>query len=218
MNINIGKAVGFFAVALIFVLSAVWLSSLIDNKVNPPQKTPQETINEIQETLSPYQAKDTMEKLLIIEDFSNSSSNGEPTDAFTKELEVQGIITGGFLFVRASVNDKALTQYADIYVKIMQPNKEETELGGHLVASFSLETPKSKQFTELLFKLSDIKYKKSFDDSTNNVLVGNWLAALNELEEKHVLGFTSTTQNGIIEEISIFYECLENTDCSITTK
>ena len=141
-----------------------------------------------------------------------------------KDLIVKGIVTKGYLYVVANADSKALqtsdpNKFDDIYINLIELGADSAhskQYGGHLIESRSLDTPKSDSQTELLFSLADIPYLKTYTDPNKEIISGNWLAILNENLHKRVIAFSSTLKQGTVKELSIYYTCLENTDCSIT--
>ncbi len=210
---NLATSIILFILAIALLFVAI-LNNHKDNTANEVTTT---TLATIQKQVSPYEAKDVMGKVVIIQNFKNSSVSNKPTNSFEKTLTMTGVVTDGYLYVKADVGGKALTQYDDIYTKLLETSPGSyQEYGGHLIKSQSLDTPTSETQTELLFDLSSIKYKKNFTDSEKEVLSGNWLSVLNDSSSKKVLGFSSTARQGNIQEMAIYYKCLENTNCSIT--
>ncbi|TSC54832.1 MAG: hypothetical protein LiPW30_298 [Parcubacteria group bacterium LiPW_30] len=201
---------------ILFILAVSLLFFAIKNSSKEDSKT-NISIETIKEEVIPYKAKDSMSKVLVVKDFKNSSISHSPTDTFKKTLEVNGTIVGGYIYIKADVDNRALTSFDDIYVKLIESSHGlYKEYGGHLIQSQSLDTPKNDKQTEFLYELSSIKYKKSFTDSDKEVLSGNWLAILNDSTTKKILGFSSTSRNGDMQEMYIYYKCLDNTDCSIS--
>ena len=174
-------------------------------------------IDNIQKVLTPYEAKDNLNKLIVIQNFENTVIKTTPNKSFTKTLITKGSFSSGYLYIKASVNGKAMDKLGDIYVKISgNVNGKYQEAGGHLIAHKGLSVPKSDTHTEILFELSDIKYKESYLKSDIEVISGDWLTLLNSDKSKMVIGFSSTEQIGKIEEFSIYYQCVEGNNCSIS--
>lgn len=188
--------------------------------VNAPTATP-----------VPYTEKNLMNAKVVTEDFSNSAPNQVPNSKQVKLIKVTGEIQNGYLYVIASAGGHALQtsdpeNFDDIYANLIELTNEGTpesrEHGGHLVAAASLETPKSKNETELLFPLSYIPYVKSYKDpngqlvDVKNALNSDWLQYLNDKNhaEKLVI-YSSTVKQGNIQKLIIYYTCKEGSDCAI---
>ena len=205
------------SITLLVIAIGVLFFAIFNDTKHPLSTDAGDTLDNIEKTLTPYDAKDKMKKEVLVTDFTNSSVDHEPTNVFTKSLEVKGTIAGGYLYVKASVDQSSLTKDDDVYLKLTQnANGKYSEFGGHLIESQSLATPKNATSTELLFELSSVRYKKAYTDSNLEVLSGNWLNVLNNGNSRIVLGFVSTERKGEIEELAIYYECLEQTSCNIS--
>lgn len=208
-------------ILMAIILSLVWISNLLF-----PQKPSEnnnidkikEQIGKIEEKIkTPYERKNELNKTEIIRNFKNSSKDNKPTDDFRKKLNITGQFAGGYIHIKASVNSRALEQSDGVYLKLSgKINNEYTELGGHLRRS--LETPKYEIITEFLFDLSDVKYKKNYWDPDFEILSGNWLDIINSKDSQIILGFSSTTGEGNLEEVSIYYQCTSGSECSIKTE
>lgn len=214
LTLIIGLAALVIATILIF-----FVRSVFEPKDKVEQlKTIEETTNDIQQALTPYESKDKLKNVVILEDFTNSIANNNPTKTFNNRLLVSGLFSQGYLYVKASIDNSSIENKGSIYTKmyVLSSDGLYQEFGGHLISSQSLDTPKSNDFTELLYQLSDIKYKKDFQDSDVEVISANWLKLLNMVGNHGILGFVSTVGNGKIIELSLYYECIQGTDCSIS--
>ena len=186
---------------------------------SPVPSSLEEKIENIQKTISPYEKKDQLTKLQVFEDISNTVKNNNPTNVIEKSIVSSGNLKEGYLYVRASANSEKLSSGEDVYVKIKGSlDGKHQEFGGHLIESKSLDTPKSDKHSELLFELSDVKYKENYFRSDIEVVSGNWLAMLNRGSNQSVLSFSSTLRDGRIEELSIYYDCVEGERCSLILK
>ncbi len=213
MKGNLATSIVLLIVAIIVFFAAIWGNNSTKTNVSPATEA---AIENIQKTLTPYDAKENQKKIVLVEHFKNSSKDHQADAWFTENLLVKGTISDGYLYVKGSVNGSALSKDDDIYVKLTQiVEGAYSEFGGHLIGSQSLETPTNASSTELLFDLSSVRYKKSFADSNREVTSGNWLDVLNNAGNRTLIGFTSTTRTGDIEELSFYYECLPETDCEI---
>ncbi len=220
-------AASFFAFIGLVIASTIFLFidqlSMGQKKAEQTEKIEQivTNTNKIAENIEkPYEKLSKIRKVVILENFENSTHNEKSTAWFSKDLQVQGLFKSGYLYVKASIDDQAFNGRGYVYIKIqatLEPYTY-TEYGGHLLKSKSLETPLTSEYTELLFDLSDVKYKKTYTDSDIEVTAADWLSLLNNGKEQRTLGFTSTVGKGKIIELSFFYECVDNTECSITSR
>lgn len=206
---------------LIAVVAATFLIIVVRSNFEPKKETKQleriETnTQEIKKIATPYEYKDSLNKVVIIKDFVNSTKNGAVTNYFDKQFAVSGPFNQGYLYIKVSVDNKALNPKDDVYAKLYTIiDGQYQEFGGHLILSKSLDTPRSLENTELLFELSDIKYKKDYQGKEVEVLSGDWLELMNAGSNQKIVGFTSTMGTGKIIELSIYYECVKGANCSI---
>lgn len=171
---------------------------------------------EIKKKITPYEYKDKLSKIEVVKDFHNSTTNTKSSETFTRNFSTQGAFRDGYIYVKAAIDNKPLDNYGDVYIKLSAMfGFRYSEYGGHLIESKSLDTPKSPNYTEMLFKLSDVKYKENYKQSDVEVISADWLKLLNEGSKQRVMGFTSTVYSGHIIEISIYYDCIEGSRCSI---
>ena len=220
-NASVGTTIVFLILALLLIGFVFYRQSYIEQGQEQSKEQQvqidkiEEDIESLTKQLTPYKRKDKMLKALVIDNFANSSANNKPTAVFNNPISVSGTIKNGLIYVRASVNERALTKNDDIYVKISgQIQGQYVELGGHLIEGKSIDVPKSSDFTEVLFDLTDVKYKESFNDPDYEVSAGDWLKLLNGGNSQIILSFVSTERNGLIEDLSFYYDC-ETVDCSI---
>lgn len=173
---------------------------------------------EIKKTISPYEYKETLGKVVILENFENSILNQKPTRWYKVNFRAYGVFKQGYLYIKVSVDGKAFTSNEDVYAKLsatVMPVHQYREFGGHLIGDKGLPTPKSSEFTEMLFDLGDIKYKENYLKSDIEIISADWLKLLNEGSSQKILGFTSTVNQGRIIELSIYYQCEKDNNCSI---
>ncbi len=133
------------------------------------------------------------------------------------EVEKQFLTTGKFrrayIFIDASVdNGKPLTVYDSIYILL-------NDKGGHILRNKSLLTP-SSDTTQLLYDMREIPYITSIPYSENKqLLFANWLGEINSKESISFYTFLSSWRpGGLIKEITIAFECEEDSECDIVLK
>lgn len=211
-------------IGLVFLIIATFLIGAIKSIFEPKIENKQlerieSDTKEIRRNLTPYESKEQLKKITIVKDFENTTRNEQTTKYFNSSLTVNGLISQGYLFVKVSIDNKTIQDNGDVYVKLSGlVNYQNQDLGGHLIQSRGLETSNSPDQTELLYELSDIKYKKDFKDSNLEVISANWLDLLNEGTGKTIFGFTSTVGQGKIIELSLYYDCVKGSDCSIVAE
>lgn len=190
-------------------------SSSTDQKIVEIQKD----LNTIKEqiNLSDYSKKDTLKKAIVASNFRNSVKNNKPNATIEKTILVTENISYGYLYVKASVPEGSLLPYDSIYVKLASNlNSQYTEIGGHLRRDKSFEVPKNSSSTEVLYDLQNVFYKASvpYDEKTT-AISADFLKLLNEGQGTKIISFTSTLREGTISELSFYYECESQTQCSI---
>lgn len=210
----IALAIGAF---VIFGMQRLLLPKPKDNtqKIEDIAKDTQQ----IKKQITPYEYKDGLIKIVLVENFTNSTAGQKPTSFFEKYLQVNGTLKDGFLYIKANINGAALDTKSDIYTKLSSfyDNKHH-EYGGHLIKEKSLDIPVHSDYSEFLYKLSDVKYKGSFTDSDIEITSADWLSLLNIGSNQRLVGFSSSVDNGTIAELSFYYSCAEGTQCSVTLK
>lgn len=214
----ISLLVGLLAVVVAVLLIAIINNNFGLNKDSQLEKIQSDT-EKIKKIVVPYEYKNQLQKVNIIENYKNTTIGGQPRTFFTKQLITNGLFEQGFLYVKASANDRSLLRNDNIYVKLTDVTQGQYhEYGGHLIKTKSLETPKSDSATELLYDLSDIKYKETYLDTDVEVLSADWLKLLMEGENQKIIGFSSTIEKGTIIELSFYYKCVQGQECSISVR
>ncbi|MFC1623644.1 hypothetical protein ACFL05_00805 [Patescibacteria group bacterium] len=137
-----------FATTIILLVVAISLLVVSFTREKEKEETIEETkqaLEQIQKTLSPYESKNKMKKITIVNNFQNFVTNEKESNSFNKIIIVKGTIKNGLLYAHTSVNDQALSEYDDIYVKLARIIGDDyIDFGGHLIESQSLEIPSGK--------------------------------------------------------------------------
>lgn len=219
------KGISTLILSLLFVTVAAWIFTYVQKKQGVVTQTV--STHTASTTPSDYDAKNTMEKVTVISDFKNTVVNNVPSVKVSKTLKVQGSFASGYLYVKADVSGKALqiqdpANYDAVFASLVELtlNGKDVEFGGHLIQGRSLDTPAHDTYTELLYKLSDVVYKKKFTDPDTEVFSGNWLEVINDKSTREkIVSFSSTVKGvGNIQELSIYYQCAEGSTCSISAE
>lgn len=208
--------VGVCAIALGYFL-VVSIGNIFGNKKENQVDQIAQDVKSIQQNLSPYAYKEKLKKIVVISNFENTSVNNKPSNTGTATLKINGKILKGYLYAKISVNQKPLNSWSDLYVKVQREISGKTEeYGGHLVTSKGLETPIQNEYSEILFDLSDIKYKEKYTSSNIEITSSDWLKLFNESAyTPKIISFASTAGKGKIIELSLYYDCVDGSDCSI---
>lgn len=224
-NMNFLKAIGFFFAALIFVLSAVFLSKWINGDSKPITSTT--TIPEIIERkmvscppdrLS-YSTVSQNVKLIDKETamFAENGKFANPQVIIAKSETSDSKVACGYLFVRAGTKSNgALQDWEDVYIN---PNS----FGGHIISKSAISINDGENYSEYLFSLDRIPYWATSE--RKSVLNADWAALLNVSNEvKFDIALNTNDKTGFINEIAIAYKCWnpktgeENTGCKLDVK
>ena len=162
-----------------------------------------------------YDAYELFEKKVILVENNRSfvTKDYNKIGEIRKQFLTEGKFRRAYIFINASVdNGKPLTSYDSIYVTLNYK-------GGHILRNKSLAIPASNT-TRLLYDMQEIPYITNVPYSENKQpLFVNWLAELNSGNNNSLYTFLSSwREGGLIEEISIVFECEENSSCDIILK
>jgi hypothetical protein len=158
-----------------------------------------------------YTALSDMKRLTLVKNFESWTPNSEIPNEFVKELKIAraGNISRGYVYIRASVDDVALTRWESVYVKF-------DDLGGHLFRAKSLPVPNGDK-TELLYALDDVPYLSSVPYSESRAPEhADWFSLVRSNSSFFVFSFISSLRPATIEEITIYYACAGAAECSLT--
>jgi len=167
-----------------------------------------------------FQARKNLEKKILIDHFENSVVDSEPTKTFTKKLLTTGKFNHGYLYLKASVNGRALVLPDDIYINLAAATTTDRyqSFGGHLIAAESLGAPPEDAYTELIYDLSRVVFKERYFETEADKKTADWISVLNDDRGPELAAFMSTLGKGVIEEASFYYDCLSGTACGVETK
>lgn len=218
---NIGVTIFLLSLAVLLLIFSVKQqfeakkqSEVIQNQV---QKTVDQAIQQSQtqksSELPDYESLTRLKKLILVSGFESWTPNSEldPTKMSRKIILNKGSLAKGYIYLKVSLDGKALSQWESIYVKM-------NDRGGHLFRPQSLEVPKSDK-TELLYALNYIPYL--FDIPYNERFipaVTNWFEFFTPNNEVEVTSFISSRKPAILEEIALYYECSKDSDCLLSIK
>lgn len=217
---NFLKAIGFFLVALLFVLSAVFLSKWITTEDTPQGvevavPVTRQIVSCPQDRLS-YSVVDKSIGL-ISKKTVMFASNGEfinPQIVVTKSETEDSKVACGYVFVRAGTETNgALQSWEDIYIN---PNT----FGGHIVSQNAISVNDGENFSEYIFSLDRIPYWPT--TARKVVLSADWASLLNVSNQvKFDIALNTNDRTGFIDELKIAYKCWnpktgeENTGCKL---
>lgn len=209
--------------ALILVSIGVVALIILDNTTGI-FRTPREKITEKEVQVMPkpkpseypdYEAYKSLPNKIILVNNNPSfvTKDYKKIGEAEKQFLVKGKFNRAYIFIDVSVdNGSPLTVYDSIY--ILLKNK-----GGHILRNKSLPIPPSDT-TQLLYDMREIPYITSIPYSENKQqLFADWLDEINLKESASFYAFLSSWRpGGLIKEITIAFECEENSNCDIKVK
>ena len=220
---NFWKALQYFGEALIFVLLAVYLSSLItgDQRPIPLQPVDRQVVSCSPDFLS-YQKlienpKSVVDLISIKTPMYAENEEFHSKIIITKIETEKSKVACGYLFVRAGTDTNGHLQgWENLSIN---PNG----FGGHINSENNIGSGDSSNYSEYLFPLSKISYWKTRNDRVKgNLLSADWGVLLNVSKTiSFEIGLNTNDKTGFIDKFSIAYKCWnpftgeENQDCSI---
>jgi len=147
----------------------------------------------------------------------NGCVNDKPAtvefDGIDKKYKINGKFSRAYLFIEALVDYKRpLTVWDDFYFKINQ-------LGGHLIPDKNALPVPPGDSSRYLYDLRSISYYPTIRDKeneTNKQINKNLFNLLTDGNIIRVITSISSDRPGrVIKEVVIFYECSEESKCSI---
>lgn len=163
-----------------------------------------------------YDSLSKLQSLIITKDFTSWTPNPPYADnakSITTLIVEKGNISKGYIYVRASLNGdnpSPLTQWESMYLK-MNNN------GGHLFRPLSLKVPPSNK-TELLYSLNNVPYVTYPYKEDKTPTIANWFTYFKDKKQIRVDAFISSRSPAKIEEIILYYNCVEGEPCEIKIK
>ncbi len=157
-----------------------------------------------------YDSLEDLNSLIIIKDKISWSPEGkiEKIIAYQKQLESVGQFAKIYLYAEVSINDKPLTQYESLYVKLDNE-------GGHLFRPQSLKIP-ADTITRLLYAINNVPYLETVPYSENKTPIAtNWFQLFKNNSIITLNTFISSLKPATINKIIFYYNCAEDSNCSI---
>ena len=214
-------------VQLIFILGlgllAIWVTSLF-NRTNSKEEIVKEVTKQI--ILRRPTCADTSDSFATLPNVilaSNLNSYGENGLFVNQKISVvKSVGSGsqvacGYLYVKAHAGSRPLQ------LKWEHPYVKPSQFGGHIVTDNAILNREIDGKTELLFNLSKIKYWE--DNNTPDIRESDWASLLNVSNRvKFVISLNTIDKAGIIDEVSIAYQCWspetgqKTTDCQLSVE
>jgi hypothetical protein len=219
MDNSIWKRLVASVILLILTVASIWF---IVNMNNQKRDLPVGDIKPISVQSSDFPDYDALTSLtpiaLVKAVDSNMTNIMDPQ--LTKHIEIKGNFSRLYLYTELSVNDKPLTDWDSLYVKF-------DNTGGHLFRPDTLKVPTDNKATRLLYNTSVVPYLTNTPYSeTRTPQDVDWFDNVftNKINPESIRNvrfdtFISTTQNGTIHLIALYYSCMKETpDCYIKLK
>ena len=147
----------------------------------------------------------------------NGCINNSPAtvdfDGLHKSYAIKGKFSRAYLYVEALVDyRRPLTSWDDVYFKI-------NDFGGHLIANDNLLPVPPSDSSRYLYDLSSVSYFSTIGDKANRINKHNNINLFSLLQDginiNTWVSISSNRPGRVIKEASIYYECLQGSDCSI---
>lgn len=167
----------------------------------------------IASTYPDYNSLGNLKKLNIISNFESwtPDSNVYPDKTQTVVVLDKGELSKGYLYVKTSVDNGPLSRWESIFIQM-------NFRGGHLLRTKGLPVPQGEK-TELLYALDDISYVITVPYKENDEYSKtNWFNLFKQGSQIRIDAFISSLKPALIEEVSLYYECKINTECSLSIK
>lgn len=188
-----------------------------ENLHNDIKQTVNQALKESQNQPSQFPDYDSLNRIkrlsLINKPFESwtPDSKLEPKMIVNKIILNKGELSKGYIYVKASLDRKALSAWESIFLKM-------NYTGGHLFRSKSLAVPPSDK-TELLYSLDYVPYLEDIPyNESLNPLVTNWFQFFLPGQEIQIISFISSLKPALIEDLAVYYECKKDSDCLLTLK
>lgn len=213
--------IGLVVLFIVGYIAADQLLAYLNRREQPSVPTPTTTVQTPiiaapSSSPSDYPDFDSLPKLkrlVLAKDFESWTPGGKISDIklVTKIVVQKGSLSKGYLFIRASVNGGPLTQWESVYVKM-------NYRGGHIFRKLSLATPTSNS-TQLLFALNQVPYLANGSYSElRSPLFTDWFPLFRDRNEIDVMSFISSLRPAKIDELTLYYQCLNDEKCQLTKK
>lgn len=150
-----------------------------------------------------------MSKLELVKNFTSWTPHSTVVNAKTKLIRISSVgeISKAYIYLKANVEGQALSKYESFYLKF-------NNTGGHLFRPYTLALPDST-VTELLYPLERISYLPSIPYSeAREASETDWLALLAN-KNINIFTFISSLKPATIEELSIYYDCVDDLECAL---
>ena len=226
---NIGRKsiIGYSFLILLSILSFIAANFIIDNIKKDAEKSATDEMKEALSQFPDYYAikgdnPDPKIKVLnVTEDCPPEGCiNNKPAtvdfDGIKKNYKVTGEFSRAYLYIEALVdNSRPLTSWDDFYFSL-------NDQGGHLISQEnSLPLPAS-DISRYLYDMGSISYYPTIKDKEKRINKMENIDFFYFLQDKLSLtiwvSVSSNRPGRVTKNVSIYYECLEGSNCYIKEK
>lgn len=227
-KITINAFLGYLILIIIAVITSV-IGIYIARKIEQPQpqSQPVTVVTPLSELPSQYpdydaiKGKNSDPKIRAVKITADCPPDGckndKPAtiefDGIHKKYEVKGKFSRAYLYIEALVDyNRPLTVWDNFYFKM-------SKLGGHIIADENSLAIPPGQVSKYLYDLRAISYYPTIKDKENGTNRQNNINLFVLLQEGvtfNVVATISSDRPGrVIKEVSIYYECFIDSECTI---
>ena len=199
-------------VGTIASLGGLYVAKKIEGIVPPPivsTTTPPVIIIKSSE-YPDYDSLSKLHKLTLAENFESWTPKQNINYKMINRIVIrEGQLSKAYIYAKVSLNNSPLTQWESLYFKA-------SNTGGHLFRPLSLPVPSSTS-TELLYALNQVPITGIPYSDQNKSKITNIFQLFKTKKQLQVISFISSLRPAKIEELSLYYECVEDDLCNLTT-
>jgi hypothetical protein len=206
-------------VAVILVISAIIIVNYLVNlhdEANPVTVIPTPSEYPDYDAIKGLNPDQKIKKIEITLNCPNKCTNDQSAtadfDGIEKNYRAVGKFSRAYVYADVAVDYKRpLTSWDDLYLRI-------GGFGGHIILDENLLPVPAGQSSRYLFNMKSISYysslaNKTAKKSSNNI---DFFSVLQNENEFHVHASISSNRPGrVMREISIYYECLDGSQCYV---
>lgn len=219
-KVSVTTSIALLIVSIIVIAFAFKQQTDIKNQ---DKKNTQEIKKEIQQVINDnlikpssypdYESLSQLNKATLVSNFLSWTPSSTVTQDKLKKVLIlnKGELAKTYVYIKASLDEKALTQWESIYLTM-------NWVGGHLFRPLSLPIPPSTK-TELLYAINYVPYLSDIPyNEQSKPFTANWFPYFIEGNTVEVDTFISSLRPALLEELTIYYQCVKNSDCLLTVR
>lgn len=218
-NNNKNVPVGIFF--LILSIITIYFAFSQQTELNKQQQKTTQEIKEVKQTIKKSEKKSSdypdfdslsqLNKVTIVSNLTSWTPSSNLNDDKVKKVLIleKGQLAKAYVYIKTSLDNKPLTQWESVYLTM-------NWVGGHLFRPQSLPIPPSNK-TELLYAINYIPYLNILPyNEQNTPLIADWFPYFIDGNRIEIYTFISSLRPALLDEITIYYQCVENSDCLLT--